>query len=108
MLTGCPYGHALQNNNLHTRSYLAHMSDNDMELSVQSHNLLHRSNHPCHFRLFFGYHLLKSVFELQENLILYHTEDKNIKERKVLYTEEGKAYYHGNLYVPDDMEAFEL
>ena len=43
-----------------------------------------------------------------ENLILYHTEDKNIKERKVLYTEEGKAYYHGNLYVPDDMEAFEL
>lgn len=43
-----------------------------------------------------------------ENLILYHTEDKNIKERKVLYTEEGKAYYRGNLYVPDDMEAFEL
>ena len=43
-----------------------------------------------------------------ENLILYHTEDKNIKERKVLYTEEGKAYYHGNLYVPDDMEVFEL
>ena len=43
-----------------------------------------------------------------ENLILYHTEDKNIKARKALYTEEGKAYYHGNLYVPDDMEEFEL
>ena len=42
------------------------------------------------------------------NLILYHTEDKNIKNRKQLYTEEGRQYYHGNLYVPDDMETFEL
>lgn len=31
------------------------------------------------------------------NLILYHTEDKNLEERKRLYTEEGKAYYSGNL-----------
>ena len=42
------------------------------------------------------------------NLILYHTEDKNIKNRKRLYTEEGKEYYHGSLYVPDDMETFEI
>ena len=42
------------------------------------------------------------------NLILYHTEDKNIKNRKRWYTEEGRHYYHGNLYVPDDMECFEL
>lgn len=42
------------------------------------------------------------------NLILYHTEDKNIKNRKELYTKEGKEYYHGNLYVPDDMEIFEV
>lgn len=42
------------------------------------------------------------------NLILYHTEDKNIKNRKQLYTEEGTQYYHGNLYVPDDMETFVL
>lgn len=42
------------------------------------------------------------------NLILYHTEDKNIARRKELYTEEGKEYYHGNLYVPNDMEVFEL
>lgn len=38
------------------------------------------------------------------NLILYHTEDKNIANRKKLYTEEGKQYYHGNLLVPDDLE----
>lgn len=42
------------------------------------------------------------------NLILYHTEDKNIACRKELYTGEGQAFYHGNLYVPDDMETFEI
>ena len=42
------------------------------------------------------------------NLILYHTEDKNIARRKELYTNEGKEFYHGNLYVPDDMETFEI
>ncbi len=42
------------------------------------------------------------------NLILYHTEEKNLKNRKELYTKEGKEFYHGNLYVPDDLEIFEL
>ena len=42
------------------------------------------------------------------NLILYHTEEKNLKRRKELYTEEGTAYYSGNLYVPEDLEVFEL
>ena len=47
--------------------------------------------------------------ELQiPNLILYHTEDKNIARRKELYTNEGKEFYHGSLYVPDDMETFEI
>lgn len=40
------------------------------------------------------------------NLILYHTEDEHFGSRKELYTEEGRKYYHGNLYVPDDMETF--
>lgn len=43
-----------------------------------------------------------------ENLILYHTEDKNISHRKELYLAEGKPYFHGNLYVPDDLESFLL
>ncbi|HUM83367.1 MAG TPA: MBL fold metallo-hydrolase [Lachnospiraceae bacterium] len=56
---------------------------------------------------------VKEASELAEtldvkNLILYHTEDRNIKNRKELYTKEGKAYYHGNLCVPEDMETFEL
>ena len=42
------------------------------------------------------------------NLILYHTEEKNLKNRKKLYTEEGKAYYYGNLYVPYDLETFRI
>lgn len=56
---------------------------------------------------------VKEACELAEelkipNLILYHTEEKNLANRKELYTKEGREYYHGNLYVPDDMEVFEL
>lgn len=43
-----------------------------------------------------------------KNLVLYHTEDKNIEHRKELYTAEGKPYFSGNLYVPEDLESFEL
>ncbi len=47
--------------------------------------------------------------ELQiPNLILYHTEDKNILKRKELYTGEGAEFYHGNLFVPDDLDVIEL
>lgn len=56
---------------------------------------------------------VKEACELAErldvpNLILYHTEETHLRDRRKLYTEEGKQYYHGNLYVPDDMEVFEL
>ena len=43
-----------------------------------------------------------------KNLIIYHTEDRNIKQRKSLYIEEGGPYFNGNLFVPDDLEVFEL
>ena len=47
--------------------------------------------------------------ELQvKNLILMHTEDSHIKERKVMYTEEGSKFYDGNLFVPDDGEKIVL
>ncbi len=38
------------------------------------------------------------------NLILYHTEDRTLPERRRLYTEEGSRYFHGRLYVPEDLE----
>ena len=43
-----------------------------------------------------------------KNLVLYHTEDKNISNRKALYMEEGRQYYTGHLYVPDDLEVLHL
>ena len=52
---------------------------------------------------------VKDACELAENLhvknlLLYHTEDKNIANRKRLYSQEGSLYYHGNLVIPDDLE----
>lgn len=47
--------------------------------------------------------------ELQvENLVLYHTEDKSLNQRKERYAAEGKGYFHGNLYIPDDLETILL
>lgn len=43
-----------------------------------------------------------------ENLVLYHTEDKNIDRRKELYTREGREFFGGKLYVPEDLESIEL
>ena len=56
---------------------------------------------------------VKEACELAEslsipNLVLWHTEDKNLSHRKELYTAEGKEYYHGNLLVPDDGEIIKL
>lgn len=43
-----------------------------------------------------------------KNLLLYHTEDKNLARRKELYTAEAKQYFSGNVFVPDDLEVIEL
>lgn len=56
---------------------------------------------------------VKDACELAEklnvkNLLLYHTEDKNLEKRTALYIEEGSAYYHGNLFVPCDLESLKL
>ncbi len=55
----------------------------------------------------------KDACELAEslgvkNIVMYHTEDKNIKNRKELYTAEGRSYFSGNIFVPDDLETIEL
>jgi len=41
-------------------------------------------------------------------ITVYHTKDNDIETRKQRYSDEGKAFYKGNLYVPDDPEEFEL
>lgn len=42
------------------------------------------------------------------NLVLWHTEDKHIAQRKRRYTEEGSQYYTGRLFVPDDLDVIVL
>ena len=56
---------------------------------------------------------VKDACELAEqlgvkNLLLYHTEDRNLAERKKLYAREGAQYYTGNLYIPEDLESLDL
>lgn len=41
-------------------------------------------------------------------LVLYHTEDRNLPDRKKLYTKEGSRYFHGELYVPEDLEVIRI
>ena len=43
-----------------------------------------------------------------KNLILYHTEDKNLKNRKELYRAEALQSFKGNVFVPEDLEVLEL
>ena len=56
---------------------------------------------------------VKDVCNLAErlgvkNLLLYHTEDKNLTERKKLYIDEGTECFHGKLWVPNDLESIIL
>ena len=53
---------------------------------------------------------VKDASELAErlnvkNLLLYHTEDSNLKNRKELYINEAKKYFSGKIFVPDDLES---
>ncbi len=43
-----------------------------------------------------------------KNLLLYHTEDKNLLLRKELYQNEGRKYFSGTIFVPEDLETLVL
>jgi ribonuclease Z len=43
-----------------------------------------------------------------KNLVLYHTEDSDLANRKSRYTAEGKSVFSGKVYVPDDLETIRL
>jgi ribonuclease Z len=43
-----------------------------------------------------------------KNIILYHTEDDNLKDRKHFYIQEGKEVFKGNIYMPDDLDVIEI
>ena len=43
-----------------------------------------------------------------KNLILYHTEEKTLSNRKENYTRETAENFKGRIFVPDDLEVIEL
>ena len=43
-----------------------------------------------------------------ENLVIYHTEQDNLKNRPALYTAEARQYFGGNIFVPYDLDVIEL
>nr|WP_276538604.1 MBL fold metallo-hydrolase [Dehalobacterium formicoaceticum] len=43
-----------------------------------------------------------------KNLVLWHTEDDHLDRRKELYTQEGRGYFSGRIFVPDDLERIRL
>lgn len=43
-----------------------------------------------------------------ENVILSHTIDNDLKNRKKVFIEDAKKYYNGKVFVPDDFEKIEL
>lgn len=56
---------------------------------------------------------VKFVAELCErlnvkNVIMSHTIDTDLANRKKTFTEDAKKYYHGNVFVPDDLEILEI
>lgn len=42
------------------------------------------------------------------NLVLYHSQDRNLSERKAAYTAEAAPFYDGTLHVPVDLERIEI
>lgn len=43
-----------------------------------------------------------------KNLILYHTEDRNLATRRASYTAEAATHFTGAIHVPDDLDTIPL
>lgn len=43
-----------------------------------------------------------------KTLLLYHTEDSNLAERKERYTKEAMQMFDGAVLVPDDLERISI
>ena len=43
-----------------------------------------------------------------KNLILYHSNDNDLANRKQKYIKEAELYFQGNIYVPDDLDVIQL
>lgn len=43
-----------------------------------------------------------------KHLVLYHTVDTTLERRKELYTAEASEHFHGEVYVPDDLDVIDM
>ncbi len=43
-----------------------------------------------------------------ENLIIVHTEDNDLKNRRALYTKEAASEFGGNIFVPNDLDVLNI
>ena len=43
-----------------------------------------------------------------KNVIMSHTVDTDLENRKILFTEDAHKYYNGNVFVPNDLEVIEI
>lgn len=43
-----------------------------------------------------------------KNVLLYHSNDNDITNRKINFLKEAKLYFSGNIFVPDDLERLQL
>jgi len=43
-----------------------------------------------------------------KNLILTNTDDEHKEDRKQVFTDEADQYFHGNVYVPDELESIKI
>ena len=41
-------------------------------------------------------------------LIIFHTKDNNLNDRKKKYSNEAKQYFDGEVFVPDDLEIIDI
>ncbi|MBQ8299619.1 MAG: MBL fold metallo-hydrolase [Clostridia bacterium] len=70
---------------------------------AERHNPIERHHHST----------VKYVAEMSErlnveNLVLSHTIDNDLKNRKEKFTNDAKKYFKGNIFVPDDLEIIEI
>ena len=43
-----------------------------------------------------------------KHLVLYHTVDTTLESRRKLYTAEASGHFHGEVYVPDDLDVIDM
>lgn len=43
-----------------------------------------------------------------ENLIIVHTEDNDLKNRRALYTKEAASEFGGNIFIPNDLDVLNI